>query len=59
MGWVTTLLDQLEVGAPARASLWGGTAAAWLGLQRATEAESTDGDESGAPLRPRLLDVCC
>ncbi|MEO7339007.1 MAG: hypothetical protein ABIV63_20730, partial [Caldimonas sp.] len=32
MGWVTELLDQLQVDAVARARIWGGTAAAWLGL---------------------------
>ena len=33
MGWVTDLLDVLEVDAAARARIWGGTAAAWLGLE--------------------------
>jgi len=31
MGWVHDLLDGLEVDADARARIWGGTAAAWLG----------------------------
>jgi predicted TIM-barrel fold metal-dependent hydrolase len=31
MSWVHELLDQLGVDAPARARIWGGTAAAWLG----------------------------
>ena len=32
IGWVTDLLDELEVDAAARERIWSGTAAAWLGL---------------------------
>jgi predicted TIM-barrel fold metal-dependent hydrolase len=32
IGWVADLLDALEVDAAGRARIWGGTAAAWLGL---------------------------
>jgi len=38
MGWVDDLLDELEVGADARRQIWGGTAAAWLGLDAGERA---------------------
>ncbi len=56
MGWVATLLDEFDVDAAARARIWGGTAAAWLGLDQAT---TTLRDDSGAPFRLRMRDVCC
>ena len=39
-GWVDDLLDELEVDAAARARIWGGTAAGWLGLTRRTPQPS-------------------
>lgn len=67
MGWVHALLDELEVDANARTRIWGGTAAAWLGIDRADRRSQTRSfepldapigdDASGAPLR--LRDVCC
>jgi len=38
MGWVDDLLDELEVGADARRLIWGGTAAAWLGIDAGEHA---------------------
>jgi predicted TIM-barrel fold metal-dependent hydrolase len=38
MGWVDDLLDELEVGADARRLVWGGTAAAWLGIDAGERA---------------------
>ncbi len=52
MGWVTALLDELGASADARDRIWGGTAAAWLGIDP-TLSSSLD----GKPLR--LRDVCC
>jgi predicted TIM-barrel fold metal-dependent hydrolase len=68
MGWVHALLDELEVEAEARQRIWGGTAAAWLGLgdearERIAGAEAptlvdvADQDADDRPLR--LRDVCC
>ena len=60
MGWVATLLDELEVDAAARARIWGGTAAAWLGLGDAAAATtSSRSDDEGKPFRPRLQDISC
>ncbi len=60
MGWVHDLLDELEVGDEARARIWGGTAAAWLGLDTSSPV-ADDGDRAGRfGDRPmRLQDVCC
>ena len=60
MGWVHDLLDELEVGGEARARIWGGTAAAWLGLDTSSPV-ADDGDGAGRfGDRPmRLQDVCC
>ena len=41
MGWVTALLDELDVDSAARARIWGGTAAAWLGLPSTGPAQGT------------------
>jgi predicted TIM-barrel fold metal-dependent hydrolase len=68
MGWVDALLDELEVDDDARRSIWSGTAAAWLGIDRAVGRPAhaslfastdvpPDADASGPPLR--LRDVCC
>jgi hypothetical protein len=38
MGWVDDLFDELEVGADARRLIWGGTAAAWLGIDAGEHA---------------------
>ena len=52
MGWVTSLLDELQVPEAARERVWGGTAAAWLGLGA--------GERDHAADRPlRLRDICC
>ncbi len=68
MGWVHSLLDELEVDADARRHLWGGTAAAWLGRADAGSprdpnlASSPDADRSNADASDRpfsLRDVCC
>jgi predicted TIM-barrel fold metal-dependent hydrolase len=68
MGWVRQLLDELEVDAAGRRRIWGGTAAAWLGLpapvaldtSSATvapdEARGAD-DVGGRPMR--LQGICC
>ena len=67
MGWVHALLDELDVDADARQRVWGGTAAAWLGIadapaKRGAPADSlaasaTPAEDLGRPLR--LRDVCC
>lgn len=49
MGWVTELLDELQVDAAACERIWSGTAAAWLGLPAAPPT----------PPRPGLLPRCC
>ena len=54
MGWVHALLDELAVGPEARARIWGGTAAAWLGLDVSGAAAE---DTSDRPMR--LRDICC
>lgn len=54
MGWVHTLLDELDVSASGRARIWGGTAAAWLGLH-----EDADPGESDASRPLRLRGACC
>lgn len=59
MGWVRTLLDELEVDATARERIWGGTAAAWLGLDRSASVRTSGDDESGSIFRPRMRDLCC
>ena len=51
MGWVHELLDELDVAPAGRDRIWGGTAAAWLGLDAAAKSHE------GRPLR--LRDVCC
>ncbi len=62
MGWVHTLLDELDVAAEARDRIWGGTAAAWLGRADVPSTASRVGSpaanaDAGPPLR--LRDVCC
>jgi hypothetical protein len=42
MSWVHELLDQLEVEAAARARIWSGTAAAWLGPALRRRADHDD-----------------
>jgi predicted TIM-barrel fold metal-dependent hydrolase len=42
-GWVHALLDELALNAPARARIWSGTAAAWLGLPTSAPARTTAG----------------
>ena len=65
------LLDQLEVDAPARAAIWSGTAAAWLGRtppeKKLAASASQSHDREGAPLRAGIgfgplrlaLNCCC
>jgi predicted TIM-barrel fold metal-dependent hydrolase len=55
MGWVDQLLDELEVDADARKRIWGGTAAAWLGL----DSSAGDDELEAGGGRLRLRDVCC
>jgi predicted TIM-barrel fold metal-dependent hydrolase len=56
MGWVADLLDELEVDAAGRARIWGGTAAAWLGLESPQPGRSArpparpGGDRTPAPI---------
>jgi predicted TIM-barrel fold metal-dependent hydrolase len=68
MRWVDELLDALDVPAEARRRIWGGTAAAWLGLEvpsaSATERADVDtssrfpsNNDGGSRLRWR--DLCC
>jgi uncharacterized protein len=70
MAWVDKLLDELEVDAEGRKRIWGGTAAAWLGLDSSarTDAPFPAGDAGGSARddeleaggrRLRLRDVCC
>ena len=59
MGWVSDLLDELEVDDAARARIWGGTALAWLGLDASGQRTAANDDDDGAPFRPRLQDICC
>lgn len=55
MGWVTDLLDELQVDAAARARIWGGTAAAWLGLESpaANTGRARPGTEPVVPEEPK------
>jgi len=57
MGWVHALLDELEVDADARARIWGGTAAAWLGRDGASGHSARTASSSASPFplsdRPR------
>ncbi len=51
IGWVQELMDQLELDEAARSQIWGGTAAAWLGLPGAADTVP--------PRPPRWRPVCC
>src|SRR5204862_7435074 len=50
MGWVHALLDELEVDADARARIWGGTAAAWLGRDGSSGHSARAASSSASPL---------
>lgn len=65
--WLQDLLDELEIGAEAQASIWSGTASAWLGAPRCGRAAPVTADAetagAGAPFRfgrgAAMRPVCC
>ena len=57
MGWVSDLLDELNVGAVARERIWSGTASAWLGLGKSATVDEDAIEAAGPPMR--LRNICC
>lgn len=57
MGWVSDLLDELNVGAVARERIWSGTASAWLGLGKSATVDEDAIETAGPPMR--LRNICC
>ncbi len=53
-GWLVDLLDSLQLDPVSQASIWAGTAAAWLGLSSWPSPQSTRGEASAATPHPSV-----